>query len=97
MRRENTRSEILLYDVTSNYLEGVKNYFGEYGYSRDGKKGRQQIVIGLLCDEFGEPVSTEVFAGNTQDTQTFASQVKKAAERFGCEQVTFQIVFSAWH
>jgi len=42
-----------------------------------------------LCDEFGEPVSTEVFAGNTQDTQTFASQVKKAAERFGCERVTF--------
>jgi transposase len=42
-----------------------------------------------LCDEFGEPVSTEVFAGNTQDPQTFASQVRKAAERFGCERVTF--------
>ena len=89
VRRENTRPEIFLYDVTSSYLEGVNNYFGDYGYNRDGKKGKQQIVIGLLCDEFGEPVSTEVFAGNTQDTQTFASQVKKAAERFGCERVTF--------
>lgn len=89
VRREKTKPEIFLYDVTSSYLEGTNNYFGEYGYNRDRKKGKQQIVIGLLCDEFGEPVSTEVFAGNTQDPQTFASQVKKAAERFGCERVTF--------
>ena len=89
VRREKTKPEIFLYDVTSSYLEGMNNYFGEYGYNRDKKKGKQQIVIGLLCDEFGEPVSTEVFAGNTQDPQTFASQVKKAAERFGCERVTF--------
>jgi transposase len=89
VRRDKTTPEIFLYDVTSSYLEGTNNYFGKYGYNRDGKKGKQQIVIGLLCDEFGEPVSTEVFAGNTQDTQTFASQVKKASERFGCERVTF--------
>ena len=89
VRREKAKPEIFLYDVTSSYLEGTNNYFGEYGYNRDKKRGKQQIVIGLLCDEFGEPVSTEVFAGNTQDTQTFASQVKKAAERFGCERVTF--------
>lgn len=89
MRRKKAKPEIFLYDVTSSYLEGTNNYFGEYGYNRDRKRGKQQIVIGLLCDEFGEPVSTEVFAGNTQDTQTFASQVKKAAERFGCERITF--------
>jgi transposase len=89
VRQAKAKPEIFLYDVTSSYLEGTKNYFGAYGYNRDRKKGKQQIVIGLLCDEFGEPVSTEVFAGNTQDPQTFASQVKKAAERFGCERVTF--------
>lgn len=89
VRCKKTKPEIFLYDVTSSYLEGTKNFFGEYGYNRDGKKGKQQIVIGLLCDEFGEPVSTEVFAGNTQDPQTFASQVGKAAQRFGCERVTF--------
>ena len=88
-RRGKARPEIFLYDVTSSYLEGTNNYFGEYGYNRDGKKGKQQIVIGLLCDESGEPISTEVFAGNIQDMQTFGSQVKKAAERFGCERVTF--------
>jgi len=89
VRRGNSKPEMFLYDVTSSYLEGTNNFFGEYGYNRDGKKGKQQIVIGLLCDEFGDPVSTEVFAGNTQDTKTFASQVRKAAERFGCERVTF--------
>jgi len=89
VRRKETKPELFLYDVTSSYLEGTKNYFGEYGYNRDGKKGKQQIVVGLLCDESGDPVSTEVFAGNTQDTQTFACQVRKAAERFGCERVTF--------
>ena len=49
--------------MTSSYLEGTKNFFGHYGYNRDGKKGKQQIVVGLLCDELGEPVSPEVFAG----------------------------------
>jgi transposase len=46
-------------------------------------------VTGLLCDGRGEPVSIEVFPGNTQDTQTFIPQVQKAAKRLGCERVTF--------
>jgi len=70
-------------------LEGDKNALGAYGYNRDGKKGKKQIVIGLLCDEHGTPISTEVFRGNTQDPKTFAAQVKKVSERFGCERVTF--------
>ncbi len=81
--------KLFLYDVTSSYLEGDKNYFGEYGYNRDGKKGKKQIVIGLLCDDEGVPVSVEVFKGNTNDMETFGAQVKKTAERFGCSEVTF--------
>ena len=88
-RHGSRKPELFLYDVTSSYLEGDDNALGAYGYNRDGKKGKKQIVIGLLCDEQGEPVSTEVFRGNTQDTATFASQVKKASQRFGCERVTF--------
>ena len=88
-RRGKTKSQLFLYDVTSSYLEGEKNYFGEYGYSRDGKKGKKQIVIGLLCDEYGDPVAAEVFSGNTQDTCTFGSQVRKVAEGLGCQEVTF--------
>jgi hypothetical protein len=87
--RKGHKPELFLYDVTSSYWEGQDNALGAYGYNRDGKKGKKQIVIGLLCDEQGEPVSTEVFQGNTQDPATFASQVKKAQDRFGCERVTF--------
>jgi hypothetical protein len=88
VRRFNNKPHLFLYDVTSSYLEGDKNALAAYGYNRDGKKGKKQIVIGLLCDEQGAPVSTEVFRGNTQDPATFASQVRKVAERFGCERVT---------
>ena len=88
-RRQGQKPELFLYDVTSSYLEGEANALAAYGYNRDGKKGKKQIVIGLLCDEQGEPLSTEVFHGNTQDPATFASQVNKASERFGCDHVTF--------
>jgi len=88
-RRGEESAEIFLYDVTSSYLEGEENFFGEYGYNRDGKKGKKQIVIGLLCDEYGGPVSVEVFSGNVQDPKTFVPQVRKIAERFGCRRVTF--------
>jgi len=88
-RRGKEKPQLFLYDVTSSYLEGDHNAFGAYGYGRDGKKNKKQIVIGLLCDAQGEPISVEVFRGNTQDTQTFAAQINKASERFDCERVTF--------
>jgi len=81
--------ELFLYDVTSSYLEGEKNALGAFGYNRDKKRGKQQIVIGLLCDPAGTPLSIEIFPGNTQDTKTFGQQVAKVAERFGGGTVTF--------
>ena len=75
--------------MTSSYLEGQHSALGAYGYNRDGKRGKKQIVVGLLCDEAGEPVSVEVFPGNTQDPKTMGPQIHKAAERFGCRKVTF--------
>ncbi len=88
-RRGQSKPELFLYDVTSSYLEGDQNALADWGYNRDKKRGKKQIVIGLLCDDQGEPVSAEVFTGNTLDPQTFGAQVKKVAERFGCERVTF--------
>lgn len=79
---------LFLYDVTSSYLEGRNNYFGTFGYNRDGKSGKMQIVIGLLCDQAGIPLSIEVFAGNTSDPKTVASQVKKVVAHFGGGSVT---------
>jgi transposase len=81
--------ELFLYDVTSTYLEGVHNELAAFGYNRDGKKGKMQIVIGLLCDQDGRPLAIEVFAGNTQDPATVASQIRKLGERFGSGEVTF--------
>ena len=80
---------LYLYDVTSSYLEGTQNELGAFGYNRDGKKGKRQIVIGLLCDASGQPLSIEVFAGNTSDVKTMAPQIRKAADRFGGGSVTF--------
>lgn len=80
---------LFLYDVTSSYFEGIHNELSAFGYNRDGKKGKLQIVIGLLCNEAGVPLSVEVFTGNTQDPKTFAPQIKKVAERFGSQEVTF--------
>src|SRR5262249_14609099 len=80
---------LFLYDVTSSYLEGTHNELAAFGYNRDGKKGKRQIVIGLLCDEDGQPVSIEVFPGNTQDPQTFAAQITKVKARFGVHEITF--------
>jgi transposase len=67
----------------------MHNELAAFGYNRDGKKGKRQIVIGLLCNEAGVPLSVEVFTGNTQDPQTFGPQIKKVAERFGSQEVTF--------
>ena len=80
---------LFLYDVTSSYLEGVHNELAAFGYNRDGKKGKRQIVVGLLCNAQGQPLSIEVFAGHTQDTATMASQIHKVAQRFGGGEVTF--------
>jgi hypothetical protein len=81
--------DVFLYDVTSTYLEGEHNAFAAFGYNRDRKSGKRQIVIGLLADADGRPLSVEVFKGNTPDVKTFSSQVNKAAARFGAERVTF--------
>jgi len=88
-RYEHEKPNMYLYDVTSSYLEGDQNELGDYGYNRDGKKGKKQIVIGLLTDDDGCPISSEVFHGNTRDTKTFKNQVDKVARRFGIEEVTF--------
>jgi len=83
------KPELFLYDVTSTYLEGECNELAAFGYSRDKKPGKLQLVIGLLCDQDGRALSIEVFEGNTQDPKTFIPQIRKVAERFRCEGVTF--------
>ena len=88
-RTKTTPVRLFLYDGTSSYVEGMHNALAAFGYNRDGKKGKMPIVIGLLCDEAGHPVSIEVFPGNTQDPHTFAAQLTKVKARFGVTEITF--------
>ena len=78
---------IYLYDVTSVYFEGLENELADFGYNRDGKKGKKQLVAGLLTDGNGEPISIELYRGNTGDPPTFLDAVQKLKVRFGAEEV----------
>lgn len=82
-------TDLFLYDVTSSYFEGECNELAGWGYNRDKKKGKKQVVMGLLCDSEGEPVSVDLFPGNTSDIQTFSAQTEKVKTLFNCERVTF--------
>ena len=78
---------LVLYDVTSSYLEGRCCELGQRGYSRDGRPDRPQIVFGLLCAADGCPVAVEVFAGDTGDPKTLATQIDKLKKHFGLKRV----------
>lgn len=79
--------EAALYDLTSTYFEGSTCVLAEPGYSRDKKKGRVQINIGMICNSEGCPVAVEVFPGSTGDPATVASQIQTLRERFGLKRV----------
>jgi hypothetical protein len=78
---------VFLYDVTSVYFEGEHNELAAFGYNRDGKRGKQQMVAGLLTDGTGEPLSIQLYAGNTSDPPTFLDAVEQLKVRFGTEEI----------
>ena len=86
-RRHLHNTTLILYDVTSTYLEGQQCPLAAFGHNRDGKKGKKQMVFGLLCAADGCPVAVEVFPGNTADPTTLAAQVRKIRDRFGVRRV----------
>jgi hypothetical protein len=80
-------STLVLYDVSSSYFEGKTCPLARYGYNRDGKRGKLQIVFGLICDAEGCPIAIEVFEGNTADPTTLTNQIAKLKERFGIAKI----------
>jgi transposase len=86
-KRHLTNGTLVLYDVSSSYMEGRCCPLAKRGYSRDGRKGTLQITYGLLCAADGCPVAIEVFDGNTADPMTLASQVEKLKQRFRLDHV----------
>jgi Transposase DDE domain len=86
-RRHLGEGTLVLYDVTSSYLEGRRCPLARFGYSRDGKHNKLQIVFGVLCTPQGCPIAVEVFAGNTADPSTLKVQIDKLRQRFGLRRV----------
>jgi len=86
-KRHLKNGTLVLYDVSSSYMEGRCCPLAHRGYSRDGRKGTLQIVYGLLCSPDGCPVAIEVFDGNTADPKTLAGQVEKLKQRFSLDHV----------
>ena len=86
-KRHLKNGTLVLYDVSSSYVEGRCCELARLGYNRDGKKGKLQIVYGLLCAADGCPVAIEVFEGDTGDPRTLAAQIDKVKKRFALERV----------
>jgi Transposase DDE domain len=80
---------IVLYDITSTYFEGQyeESEIVQFGYNRDGKRGHEQIVIGLLTNADGCPIAVEVFPGNTQDASTVEGKVKELREKYNVSEL----------
>src|SRR5680860_736585 len=77
----------LIVAVSSSYFEGKCNELATFGYNRDKKKGKMQLVYGLLTDAHGNPLSIEAFRGNTRDPATLKTQIEKIKDKFGCTKV----------
>lgn len=80
---------VFLYDITSSYFEGDCCPLADWGYNRDGKKGKKQIVIGLLTNSQGRPLAVKVFRGNTKDETTVAEQMARIKDELGVEEFIF--------
>src|SRR5450759_2338816 len=86
-RRHLGPGSLVLYDVSSTYVEGTHCPLAAHGHSRDHRPDRAQIVFGLVTDGRGCPVAVEVFAGNTADPATLEAQITKVRDRFGLSDI----------
>jgi len=91
VQRHIKRGVILLYDITSSYMEGEyeSSELVTFGKDRDSKREHEQIVIGLMTDVEGRPVSIKVFKGNASDQTTVLGQVQRLCNKFGVREVIF--------
>lgn len=85
--------DLVFYDITSTYFEGdrslVEDDFRRYGYSRDSRRDKRQVVIGMVMTRKGIPLCHHVFAGNTVDKSTVAEVVKDLKKRFALKRIVF--------
>ena len=86
-----TNGSAILYDITSSYFEGEfdESELVDFGYNRDKKRGKKQIVIGLICTREGCPVAVEVFRGNTNDGSTVQDKIAEIKGKYGVSDFVF--------
>jgi transposase len=87
--RNQVPGDLYLYDITSSYFEGETCPLAAYGYNRDGKKGKKQVVLGVICDADGCPIWMDVFKGNTSDQTTVKQELLNLKAKLGLEGFTF--------
>jgi transposase len=87
--RNHVPEDLYLYDITSSYFEGETCPLAAYGYNRDRKSGKKQVVLGVICDKAGCPVWMDVFKGNTQDSTTVKTQLLNLRDKLGLTGFTF--------
>lgn len=80
---------LVLYDLTSTYVEGTKCDLAARGHNRDGKRGKLQINFGMMTDEDGRPISVSVYPGNTADPSTVQDQIHTIRNEFGIDLFVF--------
>ena len=87
--RNHAPGDLYLYDITSSYFEGETCPLAAFGYDRDGKKGKKQVVLGVICDRDGCPIWIDVFKGNTSDRTTVKQELLNLKAKLGREGFTF--------
>jgi len=80
--------DIVFYDLTSTYFEGGGPELAKFGYSRDHRPDRKQLVLALAIID-GIPIAHEVFEGDTADKATLTHAVRKLKERFDIGRIIF--------
>ena len=89
--KQHGEASLILYDITSTYFEGEypESELVKFGYNRDGKKGKKQVVAGLVCSKEGCPLAIEIFPGNTKDESTVSDKIKEFQKVYGMQRVIF--------
>ena len=78
-----TTLDMVFFDTTSIYFEGEGgDALGQYGHSKDHRPDRKQMVVGMVLDNAGRPVCSEIWPGNTTDVTTLLPIVERLRTRF---------------
>ena len=81
--------DLVFFDTTSIYFEGQKaaGEIGEYGYSKDRRPDRKQIILGMIMSKDGRPIGHEIFPGATADKKAFMKVIETFGKRFQIKRV----------